>query len=97
MKCSILKNHLAIQGWMVEELALRGNKLLIFAIIWGFTGNLKSTNKLDNWSVNYRYIESWTGLGEYMIDVILYELSSDRLIIWDRDNCSAHVDKNYEL
>lgn len=96
MKYSILNNHIAIQGWMVEELGLRGNKLLIFAIIWGFTGNLKSANKLENWSVNYRYIESWTGLGEYMIDVILHELSDDHLINWDAANCIAHVNKDFE-
>lgn len=42
MKYSILKNHLCIKGWMDEELGLRGNKLLIFAIIWGYTGNTKA-------------------------------------------------------
>ena len=35
MKSSILKNHIAIQGWMVEDMHLRCNKLIIFAIIWG--------------------------------------------------------------
>lgn len=97
MKYSILKNHLAIQGWMVEELNLRGNKLLIFSIIWGFTGNHKSQIILKEWTVNYRYIESWTGLGEFMIDVILQELADDGLIIFDKESCSAHVTEDNEI
>ena len=68
---------------MVEELGLRGNKLLIFAIIWGYTGNTKAQNIRDGWTVNYRYIEAWTGLGEYMADLIIGELRDDGLITWD--------------
>lgn len=97
MKVSIINSHIAIQGWMVDELCLRGNKLLIFAIIWGFTGNIKSSKRLDEWSVNYRYIEAWTGLGESMIDIILEELKSDDLIELNYDKTTVRVSKNYEL
>lgn len=85
MKYSILKNHLCIKGWMVEELGLRGNKLIIFAIIWGYTGNFKAQNIRNEWTINYRYIEAWTGLGEYMVDRIISELSNDGLISWDEN------------
>lgn len=95
MKLSILKNHVAIQGWMVEDLHLRGNKLIIFSIIWGFTGNQNNKVLLDEWSVNYRYIESWTGLGEDMIDNILEELHNDNLIVWD--DLSVRVTDDYKL
>ena len=95
MKYSIENNHIAIQGWMVEDLGLRGNKLIIFAIIWGFTGNTKSKSILNEWTINYRYIEAWTGLGEYMVDRIIDELSSDRLIV--SDNYVVHVEENYKI
>ena len=95
MKCSILKNHIAIQGWMVEECGLRGNKLIIFAIIWGFTGNKKATKLLNEWSINYRYIESWTGLGENMVDTIIQELQADGLINLSEDY-TVCVDENYK-
>lgn len=96
MKYSILTNHIGIQGWMVEELGLRGNKLIVFAIIWGFTGNTKATNLLPEWSVNYRYLEAWTGLGECMIDRILQELQADNLIVWTDVN-TVFVNDDYKV
>ena len=92
MKISIATNHTAIQGWMVEDFGLRGNKLIIFAIIWGFTGNSKATNLLPEWNINYKYLEAWTGLGEYMIDRILQELRDDNLIVWTKVNTVWVVD-----
>ena len=31
------ENYITIQGWMVTELKLKGNELLIYALIFGFT------------------------------------------------------------
>lgn len=31
------ENYLVIQGWMITELKLKGNELLIYAIIYGFS------------------------------------------------------------
>lgn len=95
MKYSILKNHIAIQGWMVEDMHLRCNKLIIFAIIWGFTGNQKSTNLLDKWTINYRYIEAWTGLSENMTDIILIELEQAGYI--EIDDCAVRVTPDYQI
>lgn len=81
---------------MVEELGLRGNKLIIFAIIWGFTGNLKATKLLPELNINYKYLEAWTGLGEYMIDRILQELRDDNLIVWTDMN-TVFVTDDYKV
>ena len=35
-KIDISKNYITIQGWMIEELDLKGNDLLVYAIIYGF-------------------------------------------------------------
>ena len=36
------ENYLVIQGWMIAELKLKGNELLIYAIIYGFSQNNQS-------------------------------------------------------
>ena len=31
------ENYVLIQGWMINELKLKGNELLIYALIYGFS------------------------------------------------------------
>lgn len=49
------ENYFLIQGWMIKELKLKGNELLIFAIIYGFSqdGQSKFTGSLQ-------YLAEWT-------------------------------------
>ena len=48
-------NYLVIQGWMVTELGLKGNELLIYALIYGFS------QTEDQWFTGtLRYIAEWT-------------------------------------
>lgn len=57
MKNSKIKNenHINIQGWMVNELKLKGAELIIYAIIYGFSqdGQSKFTGSLQ-------YLADWT-------------------------------------
>lgn len=40
-------NYFAVQGWMVTELKLKGNALMLYAIIYGFFSiNLGTTYKI---------------------------------------------------
>ena len=50
------KSYVTIQGWMRTELDLRGNDLLVYAIIYGFsqTNNQKFTGSLQ-------YLADWCG------------------------------------
>jgi DNA-binding MarR family transcriptional regulator len=57
MKNKVLnENYITIQGWMINELQLKGNELMIYAIIYGFsqlenqrfTGSLKYLADLTN-------------------------------------------------
>jgi hypothetical protein len=34
------QNYVVIQGWMLSKLQLKGNDLLIYAIIYGFSQNV---------------------------------------------------------
>jgi hypothetical protein len=50
----IRKNHIAIQGWMVQDLNLSGNELITFALIYGFCQDRESKftgaiNYVCNW------------------------------------------------
>lgn len=49
-------NFFTIQGWMVTELGLKGNALMLYAIIYGFsqTANTRFTGSVD-------YLCSWLG------------------------------------
>ena len=50
------ENYIVVQGWMRTELGLKGNDLLVYAIIYGFTQaeNQKFTGSL-------RYLAEWCG------------------------------------
>ena len=39
---SLNDKYISIQGWMVEELKLKGNDLLVYAIIYGFSQDNQS-------------------------------------------------------
>ena len=49
------ENFIAIQGWMVTELGLKGNSLLIYAIIYGFS---QDGEQVFNGSL--QYLADWT-------------------------------------
>ena len=50
------ENHLVIHGWMINELALKGLPLMIFAIIYGFT----QTDE-QYFTGSLKYLSEWTG------------------------------------
>ena len=57
---SIVKNdtYINIQGWMVNELKLKGNALMIYAIIHGFTNH--KDERIDKFKGSLRYLADWT-------------------------------------
>lgn len=50
------ENFIVIQGWMRTELNLKGNELLVYAIIYGFS---QTENQFFTGSL--RYLAEWTG------------------------------------
>lgn len=49
------ENYITIQGWMVNELDLKGNELLVYATIYGFS---QTENQLFTGSL--QYLADWT-------------------------------------
>ena len=50
------ENYINIQGWMVNTLNLKGNELIIYAIIYGF-----SQAENQTYSGGLQYLADWTG------------------------------------
>lgn len=48
-------NYINIQGWMVTELGLKGNELLIYACIYGF-----SQDGVNKFTGSLQYLAEWT-------------------------------------
>ena len=70
------ENYIVIQGWMVNELNLKGNELIIYAIIYGFSQleNQKFTGSLQ-------YLADWTNSTKQGVINSLKSLIEKNLII----------------
>lgn len=79
-------NYVVIHGWMVKELTLKGNELMIYAIIYGFTqaGNQFYTS-------GTKYLADWTNSTERGIRKSLKSLSEKGLL--ERHVIPGSVDK----
>ena len=68
-------NYIVIQDWMVTDLKLKGNELLVYAIIYGFsqTENQKYTGTL-------KYLIEWTSSSLSTIQKTLQSLLNKKLI-----------------
>lgn len=73
---SISENYIVVQGWMISELNLSGNELLIYAIIHGFSqdGESKFTGSLA-------YLERWTNTSRPTVISALKKLCEKKVII----------------
>lgn len=70
------KNYLTIQGFMRTKLNLKGNELLVYALIYGFSQDGKSW-----FTGSANYISEWVGITRQNIMAILKRLVEKELII----------------
>ena len=73
-------NYIQIQGWMVKELHLKGNELLIYALIYGFSqdGQSKFTGSLS-------YIADWISSSKQTVINTLKSLEEKNLIVKEQE------------
>lgn len=69
-------NYVCLQGWMIKELQLKGNELIIFAIIYGFSQ--APGNKFQG---SLQYLADWTGTTKETVQAALKKLLNKNLII----------------
>lgn len=72
-------NYIVIQGFMLNELKLKGNELLIYAIIYGFSQDGK--NKYNG---SREYLAKWCNSTERGIGKALKRLVDNELIIKEK-------------
>lgn len=69
------ENYITIQGWMRTKLKLKGNELLIYAIIYGFSQKEDQTFK-----ASLQYLTEWIGTSKQTILTNLKSLLAKKLI-----------------
>ena len=70
------ENYITIQGWMLNELGLKGNSLIIYATIYGFS----QTNDCE-FTGSANYLAEWCGCSRQTVMTTLNKLVADNLII----------------
>lgn len=63
------ENFYVVTGWMISELNLKGDELIVYAIIFGFSGDGIHTFRED-----LRYLMDWTLCSKQEILAILKSL-----------------------
>lgn len=62
-------NFVAIQGWMITKLGLKGNALIVYAIIYGF-----SQDGRTHFTGSLQYLADWTSTTKPGVHKILRSL-----------------------
>ena len=69
------KNYVCLQGWMVSELVLKGNELIVYAIIYGF-----SQDGDNEFRGSLQYLAEWTNSSKESMRKVLNSLVSKGLV-----------------
>lgn len=69
------ENYINIQGWMKTELGLTGQRLMVYAIVYGFCQDGESS-----YTGGLKYIMDWCGCCKNTARTILHELTEEGLI-----------------
>lgn len=75
------KNTLVICGWMITELGLKGNELLVYAIIYGF-----SQDGEDKFEGSLKYLQDWTCSSKNTVLKSLKVLEEKKLILKEEES-----------
>ena len=68
-------NYIQISGWMINSLHLKGNELLVYALIHGF-----SQDGMSVFSGGVRYISAWLSSTDHTVIAALKSLLAKKLI-----------------
>ena len=68
-------NYINIQGWMISRLNLKGNELILYALIHGFCQDKKSV-----YSLSFDYLQKWLNASRDTVAAVLTSLLKKGLI-----------------
>lgn len=87
-------SNFQIYGWMVTQLKLKGNELLIYAIIYSFSQN---NNGDGIFNASTAYLCEWTSLSKRSVIDGLFSLTERNLIIKVEDNSLKRKPNIYKI
>ena len=82
-------SYCTIQGWMIEDLHLAGNELIVYATIYGFCRDGQNWYKLSQ-----DYVAKWAGITTRSLRRILTDLKEKGLLQMRNDGtggCSEYI------
>lgn len=79
-------NYVTIQGFMVTDLNLKGNELLIYALIYGF-----SQDGLSEFTGSISYIQEWFKLDKKTVITTLKKLVDKKLVCKEEIEVAQHL------
>ncbi len=85
-------NYVVVQGWMCNELELKGNELLIFALIYGFSQDGESY-----FTGSRKYISTTFNISLPTVDKALEGLVSKQFIIKNSKNINGVTHNSYAV
>lgn len=86
------ENFYVIHGWMINKLKLKGNELLCYAIIYGFSQDGETM-----FNGSRKYISDCVGASNSTIDNALASLVEKGLIIKEVDNIKGVIFNRYKV
>ena len=87
-------SNFQVYGWMASKLKLKGNELLIYAIIYSFSRN---DNGNGVFSASTSYLSEWTGMVRKNVINSLAKLMQKNLIIKLEDNARKRKPNVYTI
>lgn len=75
------ENHIVIHGWMRNELGLKGNELVVYALIYGFSQDGESS-----FHGKLQFVQDWTGVSKKTAITILQNLEERGLVSKQRSS-----------
>ena len=83
-------NYIQIQGWMVSDLGLRGNHLLTYALIYGFSQDGKS-----QFTGSKKYITKWLNCSRSTVIKVLKDLTEKELLVKENITINGVIYNKY--
>ena len=85
-------NHITIDGWMVNKLNLKGNELIVYALIFGFSQDGQS-----EFYGSRSYIAGWCNSSLPTVDKALNNLLLKDLIIKKTETINNIIHNRYKV
>lgn len=78
------ENGFYVAGWMVKDLGLKGNALMIYAVIYGYSQNGK-----DDYHAGNKYLAEFLGIHPNSVSNTLAELVERGLLTKEEENLNG--------